>query len=163
MVASAESALEALTSLARQAFDGDPKHSLLANLDSVTEAESRALVPGAARTIGDIAVHVASAWLAYAAALMGTPAGAAWAEVAEHTSDSLDQLRTWFVEAQAHWLAAVAAVAHAGPDHPQPTPWDGMLPLREIITRLIAHDFYHAGEINHLRALLQANDRWAWE
>jgi hypothetical protein len=25
---------------------------------------------------------------------------------------------------------------------------------------MIAHDFYHAGEINHLRALLQKTDRW---
>jgi hypothetical protein len=27
---------------------------------------------------------------------------------------------------------------------------------------MIAHDFYHAGEINHLRALLQGSDRWPY-
>jgi len=27
---------------------------------------------------------------------------------------------------------------------------------------LIAHDFYHAGEINHLRALIQQTDRWPY-
>jgi len=28
---------------------------------------------------------------------------------------------------------------------------------------MIAHDFYHAGEINHIRALLQGTDRWPYE
>jgi hypothetical protein len=28
---------------------------------------------------------------------------------------------------------------------------------------MIGHDFYHAGEVNHLRALLQATDRWPYE
>ena len=27
---------------------------------------------------------------------------------------------------------------------------------------LMRHDLYHAGEINHLRALAQDNDAWAW-
>lgn len=38
--------------------------------------------------------------------------------------------------------------------------WGGELPTRRIIEIMIAHDFYHAGEINHLRALLQDDDRW---
>jgi hypothetical protein len=28
---------------------------------------------------------------------------------------------------------------------------------------MIAHDLYHAGEINHLRALLQSTDRWPYD
>jgi len=32
--------------------------------------------------------------------------------------------------------------------------------LRAIIGVMIAHDLYHAGEINHLRALRQGNDQW---
>jgi hypothetical protein len=28
---------------------------------------------------------------------------------------------------------------------------------------MIAHDLYHAGEINHLRALLNGTDRWPYE
>ena len=27
---------------------------------------------------------------------------------------------------------------------------------------LLRHDLYHAGKINHLRALAQDNDAWAW-
>lgn len=32
-----------------------------------------------------------------------------------------------------------------------------------IIQIMIGHDYYHAGEINHLRSLLQGNDRWEYE
>jgi hypothetical protein len=28
---------------------------------------------------------------------------------------------------------------------------------------IIGHDFYHAGEINHLRSLLGPDDRWRWQ
>ena len=38
-----------------------------------------------------------------------------------------------------------------------------MKDLRWIIAAMIEHDLYHAGEINHIRALRQENDRWAWE
>jgi hypothetical protein len=27
----------------------------------------------------------------------------------------------------------------------------------------VAHDLYHAGEINHLRALLRGTDRWPYD
>ena len=37
------------------------------------------------------------------------------------------------------------------------------LPTRELVATLIGHDFYHAGEINHLRALLQGTDRWPYD
>jgi hypothetical protein len=33
---------------------------------------------------------------------------------------------------------------------------------RSILRNMIAHDFYHADEINHIRALLQGTDRWAY-
>lgn len=36
-----------------------------------------------------------------------------------------------------------------------------MKPTRWIITTMIHHDIYHAGEINHLRSLYEREDRWA--
>jgi hypothetical protein len=36
----------------------------------------------------------------------------------------------------------------------------GQLPTRQIISIMIEHDLYHAGEINHLRALMQETDYW---
>jgi len=35
--------------------------------------------------------------------------------------------------------------------------------LHFIIAAIIGHDFYHAGEINHLRSLLDTDDRWHWQ
>jgi len=32
-----------------------------------------------------------------------------------------------------------------------------------LIRIMIAHDFYHAGEINHIRALLHGTDRWPYD
>jgi len=41
--------------------------------------------------------------------------------------------------------------------------WGGTRKTGWILGVLIRHDAYHAGEINHLRALHQQNDRWEWE
>jgi hypothetical protein len=40
------------------------------------------------------------------------------------------------------------------------TSWDELKETRWIITMIIQHDLYHAGEINHIRALHQHNDLW---
>ena len=42
------------------------------------------------------------------------------------------------------------------------TNWGEHLPTRDLIRILIGHDFYHAGEINKTRALLQGTDRWPY-
>jgi hypothetical protein len=41
--------------------------------------------------------------------------------------------------------------------------WGQMYETRWLVSVMIEHDLYHAGEINHIRALTQANDKWAWE
>jgi hypothetical protein len=43
---------------------------------------------------------------------------------------------------------------------PRKTHWGGAAETRWIISVMIEHDVYHAGEINHLRAQRQGNDRW---
>ena len=40
----------------------------------------------------------------------------------------------------------------------RPTNWSDKLPTRVLIRILIAHGIYHAGEINHIRVLLQETD-----
>jgi len=39
--------------------------------------------------------------------------------------------------------------------HPGP-----MMETRWLVSTMIEHDLYHAGEINHIRALVQGNDAW---
>jgi len=46
---------------------------------------------------------------------------------------------------------------------PRLTSRDEMKETRWIIAVMIEHDLYHAGEINHIRALRQRNDGWASE
>jgi len=46
---------------------------------------------------------------------------------------------------------------------PRRVNWGEMRETRWIIANMIRHDDYHAGEINHIRAVSQGNDPWAWE
>ena len=76
-----------------------------------------------------------------------------------------------------HCMEAVALVEQALRQHLSPTkvniaalkddaeltrqrgaPWGDVRETRWLITTMIEHDLYHAGEINHLRALRQGND-----
>ena len=62
------------------------------------------------------------------------------------------------------WLASVRALRDDFElDKDRLTNWGDRLPTRVIIRIMIAHDLYHAGEINHLRALLQSTDRWPYD
>jgi hypothetical protein len=45
-------------------------------------------------------------------------------------------------------------------DRPRRTNWGDEWRTRSIIGAMITHDAYHAGEINHLRSLLDDDDRW---
>ena len=47
-------------------------------------------------------------------------------------------------------------------DRERLTNWGEPLPTRDLIRILIGHDFYHAGEINKTRALLQGTDSWPY-
>jgi hypothetical protein len=35
-------------------------------------------------------------------------------------------------------------------------------PTRWLISTILRHDTYHAGEINHIRGLLVEDGRWRW-
>jgi predicted SprT family Zn-dependent metalloprotease len=42
-------------------------------------------------------------------------------------------------------------------------PWGTEHEARWLITQVIQHDLYHAGELNHIRALRHRNDEWGNE
>jgi hypothetical protein len=56
--------------------------------------------------------------------------------------------------------ASLAAIDDAELSKPRPVHMGGVLETRVIISIMIEHDVYHAGEINHLRALMQGTDYW---
>ena len=43
---------------------------------------------------------------------------------------------------------------------PRKAHWGQLVPTEKLITIPLQHDLFHAGEINHARALLQDDDRW---
>lgn len=161
-------AIDTLAWLIEEAFDGDPSHSLLANLHDLREEDWTATVGGSGRSIADILEHVGwSKWMYedYAfgtASLRGDqppliPAGGA-------RSRPRPELLAWLTEGHRRWLGSVRALGDDSElERERLTNWGERLPTRHIIRIMIAHDFYHAGEINHLRALLQQTDRWPYD
>jgi uncharacterized damage-inducible protein DinB len=154
--------------LIEEAFQGDPSHSLLANLKDLQEEDWTATPPGSNRSIADILEHVGwSKWMyedyAFGSASMRgdqpplVPPGGA-------RSRPRDELLAWLKEGHQRWLASVRARPDDTElDKDRLTNWGERLPTRDIIRIMIAHDFYHAGEINHIRAQLQGTDRWPYE
>ena len=138
--------------------------SLLANLASVDQASWTALPKGGHRSIRDLVHHVGMFKFVYAnhafhgadydyddppatppGSTIATPQAAIeWLrEGHEYLTASIDQLGT-------DTELAVARKAH----------WGQLAPTELLITITLQHDLYHAGEINHARALLQDTDRW---
>jgi len=161
-------AIEILAWLIEDAFEVDPDHSLLANIRNLQEEDWVALPPGGGRSIANILEHVGwSKWMyedyAFGSASMRgdqpplIPAGGA-------RSRPRKELLEWLTEGHRRWWDSVRALADDSElDRDRLTNWGDRLPTRVIIRIMIGHDFYHAGEINHLRALLQGTDRWPYE
>ena len=166
--ASSRTAIETLARLIEEAFDGDPSHSLLANLKDLSEEDWTATPDENGHSIADILEHVGwSKWMyedyAFGSASMRgdqpplTPEGGS-------RSRPHEELLAWLTEGHQRWLDSVRALADDRElDRERLTNWGERLPTRDIIRIMIAHDFYHAGEINHLRALLQKTDRWPYD
>jgi hypothetical protein len=161
-------ALDTLVWLIEDAFEGDPSHSLLANLAELREQDWTALPDGSGRSIADIVEHVGwSKWMYedYAfgrAALRGDQPPMIPANGARSRPPA--ELLAWLKEGHQRWLASVRELAEDRElERARPTNWGDHLPTRVLIRIMIAHDLYHAGEINHLRAMLHGTDRWQYE
>ena len=168
MTVPSRTAIETLVWLTHDAFEGDPDHSLLANLREVSDEEWTALPPGAGRSIADILEHVGWAKWMYedyafcSASMRGDQPPMVPADNVK--SRPRDELMEWLTAGHQRWLASVRALSDDSVlERERPTNWGDKLPTRILIRILIAHDIYHAGEINHLRVLLQGTDRWPYE
>jgi uncharacterized damage-inducible protein DinB len=88
----------------------------------------------------------------------GQPAVQPWQEGEAPMAEALD----WLAMAHRRFVDHVAALLDDALDVPRLTNWGEMRPTRWIVAALVGHDFYHAGEINHVRSLLSGEDRWLW-
>jgi hypothetical protein len=169
-VAGSRGGIEALLDVMEEAFRGrgieqsNESQALLPNLASVSVEAWQALPPSASRSIGAIALHVGACKIMYAdyafgdgTLQFGTPQVEPWPEDAVAPGE----LVPWLEAAHGALVDGVQALAgDADLDVPRLTNWGERRPTRWIIAAMITHDAYHAGEINHLRSLLDGDDRW---
>ena len=168
MTTQSRTALDTLVWLIHDAFEGDPDQSLLANLRNLSDEDWTALPLGAGRSIADILEHVGwSKWMyedyAFGSASMrGDQPPLVPADNAR--SRPRAELMEWLTEGHRRWLESVRALPDDSElERERSTNWGDKLPTRVLIRIMIAHDIYHAGEINHIRVLLQGTDKWPYE
>ena len=141
-----------------QSFEGKPEHSLLANLSSVVNEDLDKLPPGGGRTMRDLIVHCAAVKVMHVNHAFGDRSRtfwSAWDGDSAAADASFEDLLEWLERAHADVLRAVAALN--SDDElavPRPTYWGEQWETRRVLDAISIHDVYHAGEINHLRALL---------
>jgi uncharacterized damage-inducible protein DinB len=152
-----------------EAFGGDDWHSLMTNVKDVGPDEWRWVAPGGVRPIGEMVSHVAGCKNMYQDHAFG-PGTLTWADpraaqnLSDSTSAGIEALRGRLLDAQRRLRASVDALGDdAELFRPRKTNWGALKETRWIIKALIEHDVYHAGEINHLRSLRRADDRWAFD
>ena len=168
MTDTSRTAIDTLAWLIHDAFEGDPDHSLLANLRNVSDEDWTALLPAAGRSIADILEHVGwSKWMYEDYAFgPGTMRGDQPPLVPANSARARPraELMDWLTEGHRRWLASVRALSDDSElERERLANWGDKLPTRVLIRILIAHDIYHAGEINHIRVLLQGTDKWPYD
>ena len=154
--------LEHLIWSLEQSFRKKTEHSLIANLSSVTTDDLDTVVPGGGRTMRDLIIHCAAVKLMHANHAFGDATHTFWTtwDREDPVSEaSFEDLLEWLEEAHD---VVIDSVQHLNDDHelvvPRPTYWGASWETRRILDAIAVHDVYHAGEINHLRALLHQVD-----
>ena len=164
--------IEAQLYLMDEAFRGpgleksNESQALLPNLATVPDAWWRAQPAGATRTIEAIAGHVGACKVMYDDYAFGTGTlRFATPEVEPFAGGgSPAEVIAWLEAAQTRLIGHVAALADDDElDVLRLTNWGEQRPTRWIVAAMITHDAYHAGEINHLRSLLDGDDRWRFQ
>ena len=160
-------AVSTLVWMIQDGFNGDPDQSLMGNLRNLKEHEWTLVPAGGERSIAAILEHVGwCKWMcenyAFGDASMQGDQPPLVPENGQLTRP-VPELLSWLKQGHHRWLAAVSALQNdAELDRERLTNWGEYLPTRTIVRIMIGHDFYHAGEINHIRALLQRNDNWPY-
>ena len=147
-----------------EAFEGDATHSLIANLATVRGEDWTWLPAGGGRTLRDLAKHAGGAKLMYGNRMFGD-GELTYGDPSLRGGDataSPEAAIAWLRAAHAALREGLEALGEGGLDAERPVPWGGSARLETMAGQLVRHDIYHAGEINHLRALAQGSDAWQW-
>ncbi|MEO8288442.1 MAG: DinB family protein [Chloroflexota bacterium] len=150
--------------LVDESFQGKDWHSLLSNLKLVTPDDWSWVPAGGDRSIKDIVQHVGSCKLMYHNHAFGD-AQLTWNDPAVEgaaLTETIPSAISWLRGAHERLRESIAALDDDELFRPRMTNWGELKETRWIVTTVIQHDLYHAGEINHIRALRQQSDRWAY-
>ena len=145
------------------AFEGDMA-STIANLATVREQDWTWLPSGGARSIRDLVQHIGGSKLMYTDAAFGDGT-LGFDDPLVQGEGSLDTVGlgvAWLRAAHAALRAGVAGLDDAALDADIGMPFGRIGNAEEMLDQLTRHEVYHTGEINHIRALAQDNDDWAW-
>lgn len=145
------------------AFEGDAA-SVIANLATVREEDWTWLPPGGARSIRELVQHIGSSKLLYADAAFAD-GNLGFDDPIVQGEGSLGTVGLgvgWLRAAHAALRAGVATLDDAAFDAEIGMPFGRTANAEEMLDQLARHEVYHTGEINHLRALAQDDDAWAW-
>ena len=146
--------------------ESNESQALLTNIATVLPDHWETLPTSAARSIRDIASHVGACKVMYddyafgsGRLQFGTPEVEPFAGGGAPTD-----VIPWIEAAHARLVEHVAALEDdAELDNDRATNWGDRRPTRWIIAAMITHDAYHAGEINHVRSMLDGDDRWRFQ
>lgn len=155
-----------------EAFEGrgveesNESQSLLGNLATVDESIWRVVPAGGSRSIEAITRHVAECKVMYVDHAFGA-GRLTWtsSEVARWPAGAgpLEAVMAWLRDSQDTLIRHVTALTDDELDKPRMANWGSEHETRWLLSMLLQHDLYHAGEINHIRSLLAGDDRWRFQ
>jgi hypothetical protein len=139
-------AIEQYLYLLDDAFAGPDWHSVLSNLNTVAPEDWDWVPPGGERSIRAILRHLGRVKMMACDQAFGG-ATLTWDDPrldGDEATVGIPSAIAWLSMGHERLRGGVAALADDA----------------ELLVTMIQHDLYHAGEINHLRALHQGNDQW---
>ncbi|HYP40769.1 MAG TPA: DinB family protein [Chloroflexia bacterium] len=156
----ATSTLTQILYLFDDAFAGHDWHSVLINLRAVTPDEWLWVPPDGRRSIRYIVRHVGVGKYIYQNHAFGD-ASFTWKDlhvVGDKHVETVTEAIAWLRQGHENLRASIAALDDEELLRPRLSPFDGLKETRWIIARMMQHDLYHAGEINHILALRRQDD-----
>jgi hypothetical protein len=145
--------------------ESNETQSMLGNLATVDDDSWRAVPRTGKRTIESVVLHVGSCKAMYDEYAFGDrrltwddPTLIPWPEGEAPRADAIG----WLSDAHERLMQHVRSLSDDDLARPRLANWGEDRETRWLLSTLIQHDAYHAGEINHIRALATSDDKWKW-
>jgi uncharacterized damage-inducible protein DinB len=135
------------------AFWESPAHSLIRNLDNVSDAEWDRRPTPEGRSIADIIEHVGAGKYIFVNRIFGANDARPGEPPYVHPDHDRRALMDWLRKGHEELIDGIAALSDEDATKPR---------VSRVVWTAIEHDLYHAGELSHLRAVQQGNDRWGY-